>query len=49
MPPLLKELFEGREPVGGQGAAYVCRGFACERPLTDAHELVQRLQVPTRG
>jgi uncharacterized protein YyaL (SSP411 family) len=49
VPPLLKELFEGREPVAGQGAAYVCRGFACERPLTDAHELVQRLQVSSSG
>ncbi|MDY7231997.1 thioredoxin domain-containing protein [Hyalangium rubrum] len=48
-PPLLQELFEGREPVGGQGTAYVCRGFACERPLTDAEELARRLQAPSRG
>ena len=33
VPPLLKEIFEGREPVGGQGAAYLCRGFVCERPI----------------
>ncbi|HVG62570.1 MAG TPA: thioredoxin domain-containing protein [Hyalangium sp.] len=47
--PLLKEIFEAREPVGGQGAAYVCRGFSCERPLTDAGRLVERLQAGPRG
>ncbi|WP_224364345.1 thioredoxin domain-containing protein [Hyalangium versicolor] len=49
VPPLLKEIFEAREPVGGKGAAYVCRGFACERPLTDAGELSQRLQASARS
>jgi uncharacterized protein YyaL (SSP411 family) len=43
--PLLKEILEGREPVGGQGAAYVCRGFVCERPLTKAEELAERLRA----
>jgi uncharacterized protein YyaL (SSP411 family) len=28
-------LLAGREAVGGQAAAYVCRGFVCERPVTD--------------
>jgi uncharacterized protein YyaL (SSP411 family) len=46
VPPLLKELFEAREPVAGQGAAYVCRGFACERPRVGSDELAQRLQQP---
>jgi uncharacterized protein YyaL (SSP411 family) len=49
VPPLLKELFEAREPVGGQGAAYVCRGFSCERPLTAAEELAQRLLARPSG
>ncbi|NTX15861.1 thioredoxin domain-containing protein [Myxococcus sp. CA056] len=48
-PALLKELFEGREPVGGQGAAYLCRGFACERPRTDAKELAERLTETPPG
>jgi len=26
-------------------AAYICRHFACERPVTDAEELAQRLEV----
>jgi hypothetical protein len=48
-PPLLREIFEAREPVGGQGAAYVCRGFSCESPLTDADALIQRLRVISRS
>jgi hypothetical protein len=43
VPALVKENFEGREPVGGGAAAYLCRGFVCERPLTDAEGLVRRL------
>ncbi|GAB3865209.1 thioredoxin domain-containing protein [Nocardioides maradonensis] len=32
-------LLEGRTPVGGRPAAYVCRGFVCERPVTDAGDI----------
>ncbi|MCY1020453.1 thioredoxin domain-containing protein [Pyxidicoccus sp. MSG2] len=49
VPALLKEIFEGREPVGGRGAAYLCRGFVCERPLTDAEALAQRLAAAPTG
>ncbi|QSQ23574.1 thioredoxin domain-containing protein [Pyxidicoccus parkwayensis] len=49
VPALLQEIFEGREPVGGKGAAYLCRGFVCERPLTDAEALAQRLAAPPAG
>jgi hypothetical protein len=49
VPPLLKELFEGREPVGGKAAAYLCRGFVCERPMTSAEELAGRLQPERKG
>ncbi|QSQ13330.1 thioredoxin domain-containing protein [Myxococcus landrumensis] len=49
VPALLKELFEGREPVAGKGAAYLCRGFACELPRTDAKVLAERLAEKPKG
>ncbi len=35
-------LFEQRELVDGRTAAYVCRGFVCERPVTTVEELLSR-------
>ena len=32
-------LLSGRTPVDGRPAAYVCRGFVCERPVTSVEEL----------
>ncbi len=32
-------LLEGRSPVDGQAAAYVCEHFACKRPVTSPDEL----------
>ena len=32
-------LMHGRTPVDAHAAAYVCEGFACRRPVTDAAEL----------
>ncbi|MDR7086144.1 uncharacterized protein YyaL (SSP411 family) [Aeromicrobium panaciterrae] len=35
-------LFEQRDLVDGKTAAYVCRGFVCERPVTSVEELRAR-------
>jgi uncharacterized protein YyaL (SSP411 family) len=32
-------LMEGRTPLHGHAAAYVCEHFACRRPVTDPDEL----------
>lgn len=34
-------LLSSRTPVGGRAAAYVCRGFVCERPVTTVEELAK--------
>ena len=38
-------LLEGRQPVDGRAAAYVCRGFVCERPVTEVPDLDTALSV----
>ncbi|MBK6309679.1 MAG: thioredoxin domain-containing protein [Candidatus Microthrix sp.] len=36
-------LWEGRDEVGEQGRAYVCRGSVCEQPVTTTEDLRHRL------
>ncbi|GAB3504541.1 thioredoxin domain-containing protein [Phytohabitans suffuscus] len=38
-------LLADRPMLGGRPTAYVCRGFVCDRPVTDAGELVAQLSV----
>jgi uncharacterized protein YyaL (SSP411 family) len=40
-------LLEGRAPEDGQPAAYVCRRFACRRPVTTPEALAAELGLPT--
>jgi uncharacterized protein YyaL (SSP411 family) len=39
-------LLEGREPVDGHAAAYVCEHFVCQAPVTSPEELAARLPRP---
>ena len=34
-PPILAEALQGREAVNGKAAAYLCRNFSCQPPITD--------------
>jgi uncharacterized protein len=36
-------LLEGRDPVDGRAAAYVCEHFACQRPVTEPDDLAALL------
>ena len=41
-------LLEGRDAIGGEATAYVCEGFVCQAPTTDAarlHDLLQGKEV----
>jgi hypothetical protein len=41
-------LLEGREPVDGHAAAYVCEHFICQAPVTNAEDLAAALQSTGR-
>ena len=42
-PKGIAKLVEGKVPVGGKAAAYVCQDFACEAPVMEARELAERI------
>ncbi len=45
--PDLPMLLEGRTPIGGRPAAYLCEGFVCRQPTTDPRELEAQLRGAT--
>ncbi len=42
-------ILEGKTPVGGSAAAYVCRGFTCDAPTGDAAEFAAQLAAAGRS
>lgn len=44
----LLPLLEGKTSVKGQAAAYICKNFACQPPITDVDQLLQALQTTSR-
>jgi hypothetical protein len=38
-------LLRDRPPIDGSPTAYVCRGFVCDRPITDLSEFAARLRA----
>jgi uncharacterized protein YyaL (SSP411 family) len=41
-------LLEDRQLIDGSPAAYVCRGYTCDKPVTDASELAEQLENAAR-
>jgi uncharacterized protein YyaL (SSP411 family) len=42
-------LLLGRQAIDGRATAYVCRGFACQRPTTEPADLARQLQTAVSG
>ncbi len=47
LPPQLALLFQGREPMGGQTTAYVCRDQVCSPPITEPDAVWPLLEPPS--
>jgi uncharacterized protein YyaL (SSP411 family) len=42
------ELLREKPPIDGRPTAYVCRGFVCDRPVTNPNDLREQLSHPLR-
>jgi uncharacterized protein YyaL (SSP411 family) len=38
-------LLEGKSPIGGKPAVYICRNYTCQSPITNASELERQLKL----
>jgi uncharacterized protein len=47
-PGAQRPMLAGRDLISGAPAAYVCRGFVCDRPVTSADDLQAQLRPPPR-
>ena len=45
--PSSSPLLEGKQPVDGQPALYICRNFSCRQPITDPRAISNALQTGT--
>ncbi len=43
--PSSSPLLEGKQPVDGQPALYICRNFSCRQPITDPRAIADALQT----
>ncbi|MBH0181856.1 MAG: hypothetical protein HP490_09320, partial [Nitrospira sp.] len=41
-------ILEGKQPVDGQPALYICRNFSCRQPITDPRAIPDALQTKAR-
>jgi uncharacterized protein YyaL (SSP411 family) len=41
-------LLDGRTLQDGKPTAYVCRGYSCDKPVTEPHELSRQLESAAR-
>jgi uncharacterized protein YyaL (SSP411 family)/aryl-alcohol dehydrogenase-like predicted oxidoreductase len=46
--PSSSPLLEGKQPVDGQPALYLCRNFSCRQPITDPRAISDALQTSAR-
>ncbi len=46
--PSSSPLLEGKQPVDGRPALYICRNFSCRQPITDPRAISNALQTSAR-
>ncbi|HYR56641.1 MAG TPA: hypothetical protein VEM39_11005, partial [Myxococcaceae bacterium] len=49
IPAAMAEGLLGRDAVKGKAAAYLCRNFSCQPPITDAAKLKEALAQTPAG
>jgi uncharacterized protein YyaL (SSP411 family) len=47
--PSVIKLLENRQPIDGKPTAYVCRGYVCDKPVTEPDALADQLEKAPRA